>query len=248
MIRQDTIWKSDSLVKTFLEGVRGGIPFAAEQIEIMLRVIEARGEPVERFIDLGCGSGVLTQALLSRYSQATGVLVDFSEPMLEAARSQCSQQANQLSFVNQDFGDKGWISTVNHQAPFDVIMSAYAIHHQPDARKRELYAEIFDLLKPGGFFINIEHVISHSAWIETLSDEMMVDSLYAFHTQQGNGQGREQIKHDFVHRPDKVANLLSPVEDQCDWLREIGFQDVDCYFKVFELAVFGGRKPKGIEK
>src|SRR6185436_8265705 len=137
MTRQDTIWKSDSLVKTFLEGVRGGIPFATEQIEIMLRVIEARGEPVERFVDLGCGSGVLTQALLSRYPQATGILVDFSEPMLDAARSQLSQHAAQLSFVNQDFGDKGWISAVNPQAPFDVIMSAYAIHHQPDARKRE---------------------------------------------------------------------------------------------------------------
>ena len=27
------------------------------------------------------------------------------------------------------------------------------------------------------------------------------------------------------------------------WLRQIGFQDVDCYFKAFELALFGGRKP-----
>jgi len=242
MTRQDTIWKSDSLVKTFLEGVRGGIPFATEQIEIMLRVIEARGEQVERFVDLGCGSGVLTQALFSRYPQATGTLVDFSEPMLEAARSQLSQHAAQLSFVNQDFGAKGWLSTVTHQAPFDVIMSAYAIHHQPDERKRELYAEIFDLLKPGGFFINVEHVASPSEWIETLSDELMIDSLHTFHTRQGTSQSRDQIAHDFVHRPDKAANILTPVEVQCEWLREIGFQDADCYFKVFELAVFGGRK------
>jgi hypothetical protein len=28
-------------------------------------------------------------------------------------------------------------------------------------------------------------------------------------------------------------------------LREIGYTDVDCYLKVFELAVFGGRKPAG---
>ena len=36
---------------------------------------------------------------------------------------------------------------------------------------------------------------------------------------------------------------MASVEDQCEWLREIGFADVDCFFKVFELAVFGGRKP-----
>jgi len=243
--RQDTIWKSDSLVKTFLEGVRGGIPFATEQIEIMLRVIEARGEPVERFVDLGCGSGVLTQALLSRYPQATGTLVDFSEPMLKAARTQLSDHASRLRFVTEDFGATAWLRSVSDQAPFDVIMSAYAIHHQPDARKRELYAEILNLLKPGGFFINVEHVASPSEWIETLSDELMVDSLHAFHTRQGTSQSRDQIAHDFVHRPDKAANILTPVEIQCEWLHEIGFQDVDCYFKVFELAVFGGRRAKG---
>ena len=30
--------------------------------------------------------------------------------------------------------------------------------------------------------------------------------------------------------------------DQCRWLREIGFQDVDCFWKYFELAIFGGVK------
>lgn len=244
MIKQDAIWKTDSLVKTFLQGVRGGIPFATEQIEIMLRVIEARGESVERFVDLGCGSGVLTQALLSRYPQATGTLVDFSEPMLKVARTQLSDHASHLRFLTEDFGDTAWLRSVSDQAPFDVIMSAYAIHHQPDARKRELYAEIFDLLKPGGFFVNVEHVASRSEWIETRADELMIDSLHAFHMQRGTGQSREQIAHDFVHRPDKAANILAPVEVQCEWLGQIGFQDVDCYFKVFELAVFGGRKAK----
>jgi hypothetical protein len=33
-------------------------------------------------------------------------------------------------------------------------------------------------------------------------------------------------------------------ETQCDWLRQNGFERVDCYQKLFELAVFGGVKPK----
>ena len=40
-----------------------------------------------------------------------------------------------------------------------------------------------------------------------------------------------------------AANILAPVEVQCQWLREIGFTDVDCYLKMFEVAVFGGRRP-----
>ena len=71
----------------------------------------------------------------------------------------------------------------------------------------------------------------------------MIDSLHAFHSRQGSPKTREQVADEFVHRPDKAANILAPVETQCEWLRACGFADVDCYFKVFELAVFGGRRP-----
>ena len=38
--------------------------------------------------------------------------------------------------------------------------------------------------------------------------------------------------------------ILRDPETQCDWLREIGFRQVDTYFKLPGLAVFGGAKPK----
>ena len=40
----------------------------------------------------------------------------------------------------------------------------------------------------------------------------------------------------------KKENILATVEAQCQWLRQIGFADVDCFLKIFELALFGGRK------
>jgi tRNA (cmo5U34)-methyltransferase len=241
--RQDTVWKSDSLVRTFLQEVRGGIPFGAEQIEVMLRVIEARGEPVRCFADLGCGSGVLGRAILSRYPDARATLVDFSEPMLAAARGQLGGYSPAPRFVTADLGVPEWTRTVADDAPFDAVVSGYAIHHLPDARKKTLYGEIFALLAPGGIFVNVEHVASASGWIEAISDGLMIDSLYQFHVAQGSEKSRDQVAREFVHRPDKSANILAPVEAQCEWLRAGGFQDVDCYFRVFELAVFGGRRP-----
>jgi hypothetical protein len=74
-------------------------------------------------------------------------------------------------------------------------------------------------------------------------DEHFVDSLCEFHARTGSGQSREQIAREYYHRGDKAANLLAPVDDQCRWLREISFADLDCYFKAFELALFGGRRP-----
>lgn len=41
---------------------------------------------------------------------------------------------------------------------------------------------------------------------------------------------------------DKKENMPTPVEAQCQWLRDIGFREVDCFFKTFELALFGEKK------
>lgn len=54
---------------------------------------------------------------------------------------------------------------------------------------------------------------------------------------------RSEVAETYYYRPDKAAKILTPVELQCQWLREIGFADVDCYLKILELAVFGGRRP-----
>jgi len=241
--RHDEAWKRDSLVRTYLEGIRGGIPFGSEQIEIMLRVIEATGTAVRSFADLGCGGGALTQALLRRYPDARATLVDFSEPMLAAARAALAAHRPVPYFAAADLVTPAWLESIAGRPPFDVVVSGYAIHHLPDDRKRELYGEIFKLLTPGGVFVNVEHVASHTAWIESIADELMIDSICAFQTQQGSGKSRAQVADDFVHRPDKAANILASVEVQCEWLRAHGYEDVDCYFKVFELAVFGGRRP-----
>ena len=242
--RQDTVWQGGALVRTFLEGVRGGIPLAAEQIDAMLRLLGATTGPVARVLDLGCGDGVLAAAVRGRYPDARITLVDFSEPMLAAARARFADPnpaaGGALEFVRADFGDTGWLAALPDAAPFDVVVSGYAIHHQPDARKRALYAEVFGLLRPGGVFVNVEHVASGSPRLAALSDDLFVDTLTAFHARAGTGKGRDEVAREFVYRPDKAANILAPVEDQCAWLRAIGFVDVECAFKVFELAVLTG--------
>jgi len=214
----------------------------------MLRLAKSAQPQARTILDLGCGDGILGQALLEQYPEATAVFVDFSEPMLDAA---CQRLANnnRATFLQADYGKKGWQeqSTVNNQQStinnsFDVIVSGYSIHHQPDTRKKEVYAELHDLLTPGGIFLNIEHVTSRTPWIQQQFDALFIDHLVAYAKKEKMGKSREQVAQEFYYRPDKAANILAPVEDQCNWLREIGFEHVDCYLKIFELAIFGGVK------
>lgn len=242
MQRRDDVWKSAELTKQFLTGVRGAIPLANEQINVMLRVIaKARPDGVESFLDLGCGDGILGAAVLDVYPQAKGVFLDFSEPMLDAARARFGAN-DRLTFVTQDYGEREWVERVKDSAPYDAIVSGFSIHHQPDERKREVYAEVYDLLKPGGVFLNLEHVSSPSAWVESLFSELMIDSTYGYHVKNGSTRTRQEIADEFYYRPDKAANILAPMETQLEWLREIGYTHVDCYLKIFELALFGGVK------
>jgi ubiquinone/menaquinone biosynthesis C-methylase UbiE len=237
--RTDHIWKSQSLAATYLEGVRAAIPLALEQIDVMLRLIAGCGRPVRRVLDLGCGDGVLASAIVQRLPQAEVVLADFSEPMLEAARKRFSDASGLAHFVLADYGVSSWTEAVAEWSPYDAIVSGFSIHHQPDDRKRAVYGEISGLLNPGGVFVNIEHVSSPTEWLVSLDHEMFIDSLHRQHPTRS----REEVARLYYDRPDKDANILAPVEEQCAWLRDIGFTDVDCYLKVFELAVFGGRRP-----
>jgi len=230
------------LTQTYLTGVRGAIPLAQEQIDVMLRLIRAACPDVLAVLDLGCGDGILGQAVIEQYPQAKGVFVDFSEPMLEAARKRMDGNGR-CSFVQLDYGEKGWENNlVPNLQRYEVIVSGFSIHHQPDKRKKEVYAELYKLLAPGGIFLNLEHVASHSPWVERRFEEFFIDALFAYQQAIASGKTRQQVDDEFYSRPDKAANILAPVESQCDWLREIGFVHVDCYLKVFELALFGGMK------
>ena len=240
--RPDRIWQTAPVVQQYLKSVRGAIPLAAVQIEVMMRLIAARNEPVRNFLDLGCGDGILAAAILAQYPGASGLLLDFSRPMLEIAQEKLAPLAPNLQFAPADFGEPGWLAAVAEVAPFEVIVSGYAIHHQPDDRKQQLYAEIHQLLAPGGLFVNVEHVASATPWAEWVWEQYFIDALHAEQAERKTTQDRSHVAQRYRQRPDQEANILAPVEQQCDWLRRLGFEDVDCYFKVFELAVFGGRR------
>jgi tRNA (cmo5U34)-methyltransferase len=170
-------------------------------------LLELLPEDVDRILDIGTGAGRLLETVLAARPGATGIGLDGSDAMLAAAG---------VPTVKHDFS-----APLPDLGSFDAVVSCLAIHHVDDARKRELYAEVFAMLEPGGLFLNLEHVAPGSV---RLHEE--------FYAALG------------VPPEDDPSDQTAPVGAQLEWLRDLGYCDVDCMWKWRELALLQGRKPR----
>jgi len=234
------VWKRPEVAAAFLNERSLLIPDRKRQLEVMLRILQFAPRRPERVLDVGAGDAILLATILEAFPEAVGTAVDFSPLMLEQARARLARFGDRAATVEADLQTPAWLKAV--KGPFDVIVSGFAIHHLAHERKRVLYGEIYELLASGGAFINCEHVASTTPRIEKMFDDAMTEHLWERRRERGEEISREQVYREFMERPDRAANILDLVEDQCRWLREIGFQDVDCFWRYFELAIFGGTR------
>ncbi len=168
-----------------------------------------------RILDLGTGDGRLLALLLAERPGTRGVGLDFSDVMLAAAHTRFDGEAR-VELVEHDL-----TRSLPALGRFDVVVSSMAIHHLEHERKRSLYAEVFALLQPGGVFANFEHVAS-------ATHRLHLKFFAAI---------EEPLEHE------DPSDRLLDVETQLGWLRELGFDDVDCYWKWLEMALLVGIKP-----
>jgi len=241
MTKATSSWEMEENAKYFLESERGAVPGTDVQLGIIATIVKSWCPTPSRILDLGCGDGILGRFLLESFSSASGVFIDFSDPMLDAARENLCSTPN-AKIIKADFSTPDWVENVEEEKLFDVIISGFAIHHQPDSRKNELYSEIYDLLSQGGTFLNLEHVESSTPEVRKLFEEYYVDHLHSYQLKSNPNSSREEVAEGFRNRPDKDEDQLMPIDKQCWWLRDIGFKDVDCFFKQLEIGLFGGRK------
>ena len=210
-IKPINLWTSTEHARDYLERA-DSISHRGEGESALLEFIPP---DTRRILDLGTGDGRLLALVRIAHPDTEAVAVDFSQAMLEGARSRFAGDSS-VSVVEHNLDEP-----LPALGKFDAVISSFAIHHLVDERKRALYAEVYELLNPGSVFCNLEHVASVSP-----------------------GLHKEFLQRiGFTVESEDPSNKLLDVETQLGWLREIGFVEVDCHWKWRELALLAGRRP-----
>ena len=217
--------------------IKRRVPLYNEIQTLMASLLPFSKKEYLRVLDLGCGTGGTSVALLKEFPLARVTGIDSSSDMLAVAAAKVKQTTWRIDFICQDM--KACIYPLPQgegqgEGGFDAIISAFSLHYLNEDEKKALLSKCRDALKPGGIFIDAEAVISPSAKVYQLYMEKWKDF------QRSNGFSEDEIGAHMLKFVRDVKPLT--VERQVCLMSEAGFIDVECYFKYLNWAVFGGYK------
>jgi ubiquinone/menaquinone biosynthesis C-methylase UbiE len=151
-------WHSREYVTEWIKRDAGRDPERRPLLRQMLSLAPfAREAPLD-VLDVGAGSGAVTEEVLQAFPSARITLQDYSEPMLGRARHSLGERPDQLRYVMCDLTDPSWPRRVG--GPFDLAVSAIALHNLRDSEQIfACYRAIHGLLKPGGYFLNCDRFV-----------------------------------------------------------------------------------------
>lgn len=176
-------------------------------------------------LDLGAGTGLLSEFVLNKIGPASLYLLDESAEMLAKAQQRLAEY-NPLVFIQQMTGPLP-------SAKFHAIISSLAIHHLTDEDKRDLFKRIHESLLPGGVFINAEQILGPTEWQDQMFEDMHLNGARALGSDENEIRAAQERM-----KADRCATL----EEQVAWLRDVGFKNSGTFFQHFRFAVYAGWK------
>lgn len=234
-------WSEDES-RIYRDIARYAVPERERQIGLMTALVgAAAGDgPV---LDLCCGEGYLSEALLRALPETAVLAFDGSTSMLDATVARCGG-SDRLTTRAVDLAESSWR---RFEEPLRAVVSSLAVHHLDDAGKRDLFADLHAALAPGGAFIladivrpatRVGHAIAATMWDEEVRRRSMdldgdLSGFDAFRRADWN-----HFRHEVPDPIDRPATVV----EQMDWLRAAGFTAVDLHWMIAGHVVLSGWK------
>jgi ubiquinone/menaquinone biosynthesis C-methylase UbiE len=216
-------------------------PNRHKMVEVALEILPFEKRTPIRALDLGTGTGFFAGRFLETYPHATVLGVDGSAAMLDLARVRLKDFTgrNAIQFLESAFQDLE--TTLPRGQAFDLVFSAYALHHLSPPEKRLLISAIVDRLAPGGWFINADLVSHPHPDIEHAIQDARAAGILQ------RNSGRDPRFADLGAIRTFLDELESTEDDQPISIesdlaiaKECGIRNATLFWKEYREVVYGG--------
>jgi len=229
------IWQSETIVANWAAEEAKRERRRVAQRRLMALLLPFGEQDEFTFLDLGAGTGAASRAILGLRPRSTAILADFSVQMMRAGEREMQPFAGRYSFVAFDMTTGEWPAAI--PAALDAVVTSMCIHHLPDERKRGIFAEIYDHLTPGGWYLNFDPVRAEDPLVEAAWERVNDQEDPEMAAKHAHRTPEEQA------RWDNHTRYIIPLAQQLEYLKSAGFAAIDVYSKHLENVIYGGCRP-----
>ncbi|RSS81670.1 trans-aconitate 2-methyltransferase [Streptomyces sp. WAC06614] len=210
-----------------------------ERCTVIADVVEhaGRGRSGQVVVDLGSGPGALAARLAARLPGARVLAVDADPLLLELGRAYYGD-GDRLRFVRALIGAPGWREALGLDRQVDAVVSTTALHYLGRDALGGVYRDLAGLLRPGGVFVNGDHIGPDAPRIRDLALDVArrhadrsLDALHEDWESWWSGAAEDPELAPFLSCPDTPGHPPCedpdlPVSGHAALLHEAGFAQV----------------------
>ena len=231
----EDVWKSEDMVAQWVASAADRERGRSHHRRLLADLLPFADDEPFTFVDLGAGTGAATQAVLDRFPRAQAILAEYSPQMTAEGRRALAGYRGRFTYVEFDLAAGQWPAEVPSDVP--AVISSLCVHHLSDQRKKDLFAEIWHHLAPGGWYFNYDPVTT---------DDPVVEAAWRRAGDRQDPEAAAKRQHrspEEQRRYENHVRYMIPLGPQLDYLRAAGFEAIDVYWKQLDHVIYGGRRP-----
>lgn len=217
----------NNISKEYTSLLDKAIPKYQEMLSTVMHYVPDNLEP-KKILELGCGTGNLTQHLVDKYPNAKITVVDISKDILKECSLRFSSNKN-IEYLQADFNELNL-----HKNKYNLIFSSIAIHHLKDEEKESFFNILYTWLNNNGVFIYADQCKGETE--EIYKKHIAKWKTEAFKLGSTEKDWNIWMEHQNQH------DFHSTINMQIDWLRQANFKNIDIVWRNLLWSVFYAEK------
>jgi len=239
----EMLWQEEDS-RFFIEIGRVITPGREEIERAIVELLPATPDDEFLAVELGCGAGWLSDAVLRAFPRSQVLALDPSDEMRRVAGDLLAPYGERVELRPFRLEADDWLSDLAAGPAPRCVYSCLVVHHLDGPGKRVLYQRVHDLLAPGGALL-LADVVEPASERERAYQAGRWDAAVRRRSREIAGSERPWEIFDTDHwnlwrYPDPDFDKPSTLAEHLDWLREAGFVGAGTFWAEAGHAVYGG--------